>query len=173
MKITGIPLRVPKSKKKLISLNINNYRNIHYLLNNKIKKYICKLVVEKCRGKTCPKPPLEFIYTIYRPNKRKIDLSNVLSIVDKFVADGIVKAGLIPDDNIDYIKKVTYLDGGIDRINPRCDLEIIRYMEADMIVDFYECEICQESIYEEYCKERAIGGDFITICEYCLKKMIK
>lgn len=129
MKIIGIPLRVPKSKKKMVSLNLNQYRNWHHLLKNKIKKYVNKLIIEKCRGKTCPEPPLEFIYTIYRPTKRKIDLTNVGSIIDKFTCDGIVNAGLIPDDNIDFIKKVTYLDGGIDRINPRCDLEIVKYKE--------------------------------------------
>lgn len=133
MKITGIPLRVPRSKKKMVSLNLNQYQNLHYLVRNKIKKYVYKLIIEKCRDQACPESPLHFIYTVYRPTKRKVDLLNIACIVDKLVSDGIVKAGLIPDDNVDYIKQITYMDGGIDRINPRCDLEVLHYNKRKMI----------------------------------------
>ena len=85
------------------------------------------IIQQKCRGLGKPDLPVELIYTIYRPNKRKVDISNIGSIVDKFVADGLVLAGILPDDNVNFVKKTSYIDGGIDRQNPRAMLEIKYY----------------------------------------------
>lgn len=40
-----------------------------------------------------------------------------------------------------------------------------------MSIDFYNCEICKQSIYEEYCYGRIIGGNFIYVCDNCIDKM--
>lgn len=53
---------------------------------------------------------------------------NIGSVLDKFVSDALVEIGLIPDDNTDVIKKVTFIDGGIDRVNPHARLEIKGYI---------------------------------------------
>jgi len=127
MIIDGIPLRLYVSKNKMKPLNINQYRNNHFQIKNKMKAQMHAIIQEKCRGMGKPKLPVELIYTIYRPNKRKVDLSNIGSVVDKFVADGLVSAGLIPDDNVNIIKKTSYVDGGIDKQNPRACLEIKHY----------------------------------------------
>ena len=92
-----------------------------------MKHQMHAILTKKCRGKKAPPLPLELIYTIYRRDKRKVDLSNIGSVVDKFVADGLVLAGLIPDDNVNIIKKTSYVDGGIDKQNPRACLEIKHY----------------------------------------------
>jgi len=127
MIIDDIPLRLYATKNKLKPLNLNFYRNCHFQVNNKMKHQMHCILTEKCRGMKAPPLPLEFTYTIFRRDKRKVDLSNIGSVVDKFVADGLVLAGLIPDDNVRVIKKVSYIDGGIDRENPRARLEIKHY----------------------------------------------
>ena len=126
MKIDNIPLRAPKNKKQYLSFNMNHFRSNHFHVNNKMKVYMHNIIKGKCFQKTAPEPPLQLIYTLYRKDKRKIDLANVLSIIDKFVSDGLVEAGMISDDNVNIIQQVIFRDGGIDRLNPRCDLEILR-----------------------------------------------
>ena len=49
---------------------------------------------------------------------------NIGSVLDKFVSDALVEIGLLPDDNTDIIKKVTIIDGGVDKNNPHARLEI-------------------------------------------------
>ena len=51
-------------------------------------------------------------------------MSNPCSIIDKFTCDALVKAGVLEDDSSKQIKKVIYKYGGIDKDNPRCELEI-------------------------------------------------
>jgi len=129
MIIDNIPLRVHKNKKTLISLNLNNYRNNHFQVNNSIKKKVHKIIRDLCGriDDKIPCLPLELEYTIYRKDKRRIDLGNIGSIVDKYVSDALVMCGLIPDDNTDYIKAIRYIDGGIDKNCPRATLEIRHY----------------------------------------------
>ncbi|MNO01726.1 hypothetical protein D3C81_2219540 [compost metagenome] len=57
---------------------------------------------------------MELEYTLYLPDRRKRDISNVLSIVDKSFCDAIVTHGIIPDDNHEFLRKVTYMYGGQD-----------------------------------------------------------
>jgi len=130
VKITGIPLRAPKNKHQGISLNLNCFRNSHYQVNNKIKKYIEEIVAVKCKGKTTPDPPLKLTYRIFRKSRRKADLANIGSVLDKFVSDGLVLCGVIPDDNTNIIKCVVFEDGGVDKANPRADLLIEKYQPA-------------------------------------------
>ena len=56
----------------------------------------------------------ELEYVLYLPNKLKRDISNVLSIVDKYVCDALIDCGVLEDDNYNHLKKVTYKYGGQD-----------------------------------------------------------
>ncbi|MBF0233480.1 MAG: hypothetical protein HQK65_10645 [Desulfamplus sp.] len=126
MIIDNIPTHIYISKNKKVALNMNTYRNLHFQANNKAKYGL--LTAIKLNGKiqgTLSTPPYEFIYTIYRRDKKRADLMNIGSIVDKFTSDALVNLGYITDDNTDIIKRVTVIDGGIDKNNPRATLEII------------------------------------------------
>ena len=63
-------------------------------------------------------------YYIYYPNKRKFDLDNVGSVTAKFFQDALVEFDKLPDDNYDYVKEVMFKFGGIDKDNPRVEVEI-------------------------------------------------
>lgn len=129
MIINNIPLMVYVSKNKKVALNLNTYRNLHFQLNNKAKKMLLEsLKREQLIEGLLPAPPFEFIYKIYRRDKRRSDLMNIGSIVDKFVSDALVTLGYITDDNTDVIKKVTVIDGGVDKINPHARLEVKKYV---------------------------------------------
>lgn len=62
--------------------------------------------------------PIELSVVFWRDSKRKYDLDNAYSSV----ADALTRAGVIEDDNINFISCVTLQHGGIDRENPRAEV---------------------------------------------------
>ena len=106
--------RKTKDDKK-VHLNLNTYRNMNYIMNN-----ICKVAFYEAFKPEMDKhkqrftgDKLKFTYTITAANKRKFDISNILSIVDKFACDCLVKEGFFEDDNWQYLIDVNYRFGGI------------------------------------------------------------
>ena len=119
----SVPLSVPVSKRKSFSLNLNIYRNAHYQTLNKAKTTFTDSVITRLR-KIPAQTKIALTYTIFFPNNRKADISNIGSIVDKFFSDALVDAGVIPDDNYIYLTHVQFFFGGIDRIDPRVEVTI-------------------------------------------------
>jgi|TARA_R100000664_G_scaffold29346_1_gene41174 hypothetical protein len=122
MKI-DLPLEVYYTKNKKFILNLNNYRNAHYRTLSNAKKIYADNLVDRI---SYPKyeEPVVLTYTYYAKSKRRLDVSNPCSIIDKFTCDALVKAGVLEDDSSKQIKQVIYKYGGIDKDNPRCELEI-------------------------------------------------
>lgn len=125
-----MPLRVEigVKKKRLMSINLNQYRNWHYQVSNQVKTRYQKIVIAILKHEKV-KPidfPIEITLKLYKKNKRLTDKSNFLCIHEKFFCDALTKAGIIPDDNDNYIIQTTYLPTEIDKLNPRVDIEIKR-----------------------------------------------
>ena len=81
-------------------LNLNNYRNAHYILSNQAKHLFAEIVKNALAGcETIPtlRPPLRLQITLWVA--RKCDLANVQAVVEKFFADAIVGCQVITDDN--------------------------------------------------------------------------
>lgn len=120
------PLKIFASKAKQWILNLNSYRNTHYrVLNNckiNYKKYMEKQIKKSKRLEK-----IICVYTAYNATKRKFDLGNVCSVHEKFFEDALVELGKLPDDNVDYIPIVIYMYGGLDKNNPRVDINIMDY----------------------------------------------
>jgi len=119
----SVPLSVPVSKRKFFSLNLNIYRNAHYQTLNKAKTVFTDSVITRLR-KIPVQSKISLTYTIFLPNNRKADISNIGSIVDKFFSDALVDAGVIPDDNYTYLTHVQFFFGGIDCVDPRVEITI-------------------------------------------------
>lgn len=60
--------------------------------------------------------------TWYEPNEKR-DPDNIMAGA-KFILDGLVKAGTIPNDTRRYIKSITHIPE-LDRKNPRVEVEIV------------------------------------------------
>ena len=60
--------------------------------------------------------------TWYEPNEKR-DPDNIMA-GQKFILDGLVKAGTIPNDTRRYIKSITHIPE-LDRDNPRVEVEIV------------------------------------------------
>ena len=112
----------PLRTKEMI-LNLNQYRNAHYFkLNNSKTSY--KAVMKTQIEQLPVFNKVSITYTVFFGSKRKTDISNVCSIVDKYFCDALVELGKLPDDNYDYIKEVIYKFGGIDKTNPRVEITL-------------------------------------------------
>lgn len=116
-----LPLRINVSKNKLFRLNLNQYRNAHYQVLNNAKRNF-EQFVSALDIKEKFTQPVEITYIIYPPTKRKYDISNIGSIVDKFACDALVKCGVLIDDNYEYVVRITYKHGGVDKENPRAEM---------------------------------------------------
>lgn len=109
-----LPMRVKikSASKKTTALNLNIYRNLHFrslsALKNTYQEIVKKLIKDI--------PPLGRIklhYQLHTKSKRKIDIMNFGSIVDKFFCDALTKHGVIVDDNYEFIDFVSFGFGGV------------------------------------------------------------
>ena len=127
MKIT-LPLSIviPRKTKedKVFALNLNVYRNAHHFVMNTAKTMWLDIVLHAHIEGGEVEPPYKFTYTVYPENKRKFDLGNVCPAIQKFTDDALIELGIISDDNYKVIPLIEYRFGGIDKDNPRCELEI-------------------------------------------------
>jgi len=117
-----LPLYVFVSKVRKKWLTLNSYRNWHYKVSNnckkKFKEDIKHLLDFKLEGK------VKIDYEYYAPDKRKRDLMNVISVIDKFFQDAMVESGCIEADDISIVVEVNSRYIGIDRENPRLEVTI-------------------------------------------------
>lgn len=107
-------------------LNLNNYRNTHGRLLGAAKVAYKELIWGIIPDVKFTKP-VSLTYTYYAKTKRKIDLANPCVVIDKFACDVLVEKGVLIDDNNEYVPLITYIWGGVDNKNPRCELEIKEY----------------------------------------------
>ena len=120
-----------KVKAKNLPLNLNHYRNAHFRLLNNMKIEFKNQVKKQFTGHSKLNTPIQIDYKVFPKTKRKFDVANVLSIVDKYFCDALVEEGLIEDDNCDYLLQVTYSMGVVDKDNPRVEATIREFTDAD------------------------------------------
>ncbi len=121
--LVQVPIKVPISKNKNFSLNLNAYRNAHYMVLNKAKHTFAELVSPKLKNlPNFSKCSLD--YYLYLKTKRHLDVSNVCCIVDKFFSDVLVSTGHLPDDNYEFLKDIHFHFGGFTPSEPYCEIHI-------------------------------------------------
>ena len=122
-----LPRKTKKDKKYMLNLNV--YRNLHYIVSNQLKHRFCEALECVLRGLKL-KDELDITYTLYKGSKRKIDRANILCIVEKFFCDALTFYEVIPDDNDDYIKATHYYSD-YDKDNPRVEIIIKTYDKSN------------------------------------------
>lgn len=104
---TQITLEPNGNKAQKFILNLNNYRNSHRLLlaGSKVAYHMAvKRILENhgdlvdFRGK---KVACRFDY--WHPNNRKVDVSNPIAIIEKYVFDALQDCNIISDDNCENL----------------------------------------------------------------------
>ena len=128
-----------KADEKII-LNFNTYRNMNRFKLGHVKNafyYQFKAEMDRvwpafnrmfrsaAYKSITPLDPILFklTYTITAANERKFDIANMLSIIDKFACDCLVKDGFMEDDNWAHLTEVVYKFGGLAK-ERTCKLEI-------------------------------------------------
>ena len=120
-RLRNIPLQCNVSANKRFHFNLNQYRNAHYQVLNKAKHWFeTWVMLQNSKGKmfSCP---VEIHYEFWL--KRKSDLMNYGAVVDKFMQDALIKKRIIPDDNVDVVKSLTFDFRGYDKAG-RANVEI-------------------------------------------------
>ncbi|QIG68806.1 holliday junction resolvase RusA-like protein [Rhizobium phage RHph_Y2_6] len=118
-----VPIYLPQTKKKTFALNLNIYRNAHFLLLNKMKVAF-KNKIEEQLSSLPNMNGVKLTYTLFMGTNREVDLSNICVVVDKFFCDALVEAGKLPDDNVNYLHSIDYRFGGVDKNNPRVEITL-------------------------------------------------
>ena len=114
-----LPIYANTSKKKKVLVSLNWYRNAHYGIKDKIKKEYHEIVYSQLRG--LKQPFQKRIGVKYRLFYKRgdCDLMNVVSVLDKFLLDALIQAGMIKDDNVNKYISCHAEVGGKDSENPR------------------------------------------------------
>jgi len=109
-------------KVKRYYFNLNQYRNWHYQVSNKLKI----LFKEQVRGNLDFSflGQIEITYDYYAPDRRVRDLMNVIAVVDKFFQDALVENGCIATDDTKTVIKIISNYKGTDKENPRIEATI-------------------------------------------------
>ncbi len=116
-----LPMKTKKDKK--ISINLNTYRNLHYLVESKAKKLFKEIMRKQLEGIEI-QTPVEVIYKVYKASNRRLDKMNVISITSKYLMDAITEFGCWEDDDDTNIKKEILLPTEVDKNHPRVVVEI-------------------------------------------------
>jgi Holliday junction resolvase RusA-like endonuclease len=119
------PLRVNIGIKKpnFYTLNLNIYRNTHYQKLNIAKRVYKKELQPQLNNKHYS-TPVSIKYTWFPKTKRLGDIGNVCCVHQKFFEDALVSYGCIKDDNYLLVAESTFCFGGVDKENPRVEIQI-------------------------------------------------
>lgn len=117
------PLSISVGKRKFI-LNLNNFRNAHYLTLNRAKVLYKEYMREQIKKLPQLQPPIQVVYRVYKGDNRRCDTGNVCSIHQKFFEDALVELGKLPDDNHNMIVRSIFEWGGVDKLAPCVEIMI-------------------------------------------------
>lgn len=101
----------------------NTLKRMHWSAwQNEVER--CKWLILDAIG-IQPQPlaqPVNLIFTAYYANKKTLDTSN---FPEKLYEDGLIAAGLLVDDNRNYVHDIVKRRARIDKKCPRVEIEIV------------------------------------------------
>lgn len=112
-----------KTKDKRVYLNMNSYRNLHYITNNNAKKAYLEAIREQIEGLVI-QTPVNITYRVIKPSKRRLDKMNVVAVVSKYLLDALTEVGFWEDDNDEFVKEETIKPTVYDKGNGRIEIII-------------------------------------------------
>jgi len=118
-----IDLERKTKKDRRVYINMNSYGNVNHFINNQVKIKFKNVIAEQLTGITIP-TPVEIVYQVFKPSRRRLDKMNVIAVTSKYLLDAITEIGCWEDDNDDYVKKETILPTVYDKGNGRVEILI-------------------------------------------------
>ena len=110
--VVTMPRKTMKDKKRY--LNLNNYRNWNFIISNNIKRAYTELMTLAYPQKFKQLKKVKIDYYLYKRNKRHSDLNNIVTVVDKFFQDYLVKVNVIEDDTTEFVTETHNYYKGLD-----------------------------------------------------------
>lgn len=111
-----IPARLPGLNDMIDAARRNRYESAA------MKKENTQMVAWCAKAARLPRmEQVDLIFTWYEPHRQR-DKDNIMA-GQKFVFDGLVEAGVLPNDGWNQIGDVTHRFG-VDKANPRVEIEI-------------------------------------------------
>lgn len=119
-------IMIPRKTKadRKISLNLNQYRNLHYQVNNEAKNVYTTLMYSTLKDIKF-KNKIDMHFYLIRKGNRIVDSSNIYCIVEKFFCDAMKTYGCIKDDSDKYIGVRTYYPPFYGESENYCNIVII------------------------------------------------
>ena len=108
---------------KKYTINLNQYRNWHPMVENKVKKQYTDDMADQMEN-LGDLGIVDVTYQVFKPTNRKLDRMNVISITSKYCLDALVHYGCLSDDNDDIVRNEYILPTQLDRTNPRVEVTI-------------------------------------------------
>ena len=102
---------------------MNTYRNLHHHFLNKFKIEYGNKLKEIISSLDPITTKITLEYEFHFVGRKKIDLVNVGCAVDKVFSDCLVELGVIEDDSIQYLNRVTFT-GSLGKESMRCFVTI-------------------------------------------------
>lgn len=93
-------------------MNLNVYRNLHFRSLSAQKNNFAK-IAKKLLQDIPSMGTIGLHYAVCPGTKRRLDIGNVASIIDKYFSDCLTEYGVIEDDNYKYIPFVSSGFGGL------------------------------------------------------------
>ena len=118
-----IDLERKTKKNRRVYISMNSYGNVNHFINNQVKIEFKKLIEDQLIGIKIP-TPVEVVYQVFKPSKRRLDKMNVIAVTSKYLLDAITEIGCWEDDNDDYVKTETILPTVYDKGNGRVEILI-------------------------------------------------
>jgi len=123
--ISPLYIELPRvrTKDKRVYLNLNTYRNLHYITNNNVKKAYLEAIRGQIEGIVI-QTPVSITYRVIKPSKRRLDKMNVIAVVSKYLLDALTEVGFWEDDNDEFVKEETIKPTVYDKGNGRVEIII-------------------------------------------------
>lgn len=119
MFLVKIPVYIEVGSKnpKTIFLSMNWYRNAYHHTSHKIKQLVEEQITAQF-PKDNPKMNKYAVSYLYYYKSKVSDLPNVCALASKYLNDAMKSAGLITDDNVQYLVAENYSVGGQSKEDP-------------------------------------------------------
>lgn len=111
------------NKQRRYALNLNTYRNLHFQVNNNLKKRYKELIKEQVKM-FATADPVEIRVVYFNGTQRKSDLENNCIVHIKYLLDALVEEWRIKTDDYDTVKKIVFEYWWYDKDNGRVEIEV-------------------------------------------------
>lgn len=137
--------------KRWFVMNLNQYRNTHYSILHNAKEEYSLLMKSKVQHLPTFTNPIHIHYKVFTGSAIKSDVMNWVAVIDKFFQDVLVREHKLIDDNYLYVPKITCEFGGIDKQNPRLEIEIVEQGLTPLQQSYHIQQIKPKQLINYFC----------------------